>query len=140
MIQDHMKIWLLYPGFTLEQFGELPEWLDETDERPAAEQLGERWRPIEGLWQRVLLPRRTRDADGKETKLMYPALRIGGEDHRLLGVIHLRHDLLALFENSLVAIVKSEPSSGASPFMNGVFDVGRVELRGVEAPAAEAAE
>ena len=49
-IRDPMRIWLLRPGFTLAQFGGLPAWLDETDERPGAEQLGARWRPVEGVW------------------------------------------------------------------------------------------
>ena len=129
MIHDHMKIWLLYPGFSLEQFGQLPEWLDDTDERRAAEQLGERWQPIEGAWQGVLLPRTTLDSDSKNTTtLTYPAIRIGGEDHRVLGVIHLRHDIVVLCEGDLVGIVKSEPSWGANSLWNGVWNVGRVAL------------
>ena len=57
---------------------------------------------------------------------MYPALRLGGEDHRVLGAIHLRHDLVVLCEGDLVGIVRSEPSLGASSLWNGVWDVGRI--------------
>jgi hypothetical protein len=93
MIRDHMEIWLLRPGFTLEQFGKLPEWLDETDERPGAEQLGERWQPIEGLW-----------------RLEGSALHGDGQAHELLGAIHLRCELMMLFEDNLVAFVQSDRS------------------------------
>lgn len=73
MIRDHMKIWLLHPDFKLASFGKLPEWLDETDERPAVEQLGARWQPLEApremvsvtVWVKVEKPERDKDGKAK---------------------------------------------------------------------------
>ena len=112
MIRDHMRIWLLRPGFELRPFGKLLSWLDETDERSAAEQLGERWRPIV-----------------KAFRLEGSALYGDGQAHELLGAIHLPRELVMLFENDLVAIVQSDRS----------FEVSRIELR-CEAPMTEVAE
>jgi hypothetical protein len=115
MVKDHMRVWLLRPRFTLEQFGKLPAYLDETDARPAAEQLVERWQPIEGAF-----------------RLEGSALCGDGQAHELLGAIHLRYELVMLFENDLVAIVQSDRS----------FEVNRIEdyVRACDAPPAEAAE
>ena len=93
MIRHHMRIWLLRPGFTLEQFGELPSWLDETDERPGAKQLGEHWQPIEGAW-----------------RIEGSALHGDGHAHELLGAIHLRRELMMLLEDDLVEFVQSDRS------------------------------
>jgi hypothetical protein len=102
MIKDRMRVWLLRPGFTLTQFGKLPRWLDETDARPAAEQLGARWRPVEAAF-----------------RLEGSALCGDGISHELLGAIHLPRELVMLFEGDLVAIVQSDRS----------FSVSRIELQ-----------
>jgi hypothetical protein len=102
MIRDHTRIWLLRPGFTLEQFGELPSYLDETDERPAVEQFGKRWCPIDELFW----------LDGS-------ALHSNGGVHEVLGAIHLRHELVMVFEDELVAVVQSDRS----------MEVSRITLR-----------
>jgi len=100
MIRDHMRIWLLRPGFTLGHFGNLPSYLDETDERSAAEQFGPRWRPIEHAF-----------------RLEGSALCGDGHAYELLGAIHLRYEFVMLFENDLIAIVQSDRS----------FEVSRIE-------------
>jgi hypothetical protein len=93
MIKDHTRIWLLRPGFTLEQFGKLPSWLDETDERPAAEQFGERWLPIEG-------------SGGWKVR----GLHGDGQVYEPPGAIHFPRELVMLFDDDLVAIVQSDRS------------------------------
>ena len=122
MIQDHTRIWLLRPG--VRELGDVPSYLDETDARPAAEQFSERWRPIDELW-----------------RLEGSALHGDGQAHELLGAIHLRNELVMLFEGSLVAIVQSDRSLEVSQI---VFEIGWIELpddsEGCKAPAAEAAE
>jgi hypothetical protein len=102
MIRDHMRIWLLRPGSTLEQFGELPSWLDETDVRDAVNQLGERWRPI----------------DEEGFNMERSALH-GNGAHEVLGAIHLRHELVMVFEDEPVAVVQSDKS----------FEVSRIDLQ-----------
>jgi hypothetical protein len=91
MIHDHINIWLLRPG--VGGFGELPSWLDDTDARSAAEQLGERWRPIDGAW-----------------RLEGSGLWDSDYCHELLGAVRLPNQLVMLFENNLVAIVESDRS------------------------------
>ena len=118
----HTRIWLLRPG--VRDLGDVPSYLDETDARPAAEQFSERWRPIDELW-----------------RLEGSALHGDGQAHELLGAIHLRNELVMLFEGSLVAIVQSDRSLEVTQI---VFEIGRIELaddsEGCKAPAAEAAE
>ena len=106
---DQMRIWLLRPG--VEGFGELPSWFDESAFRSAAEQLGQRWRPIvghnfrlegSGLWDR-------------------------NECHELLGAIHLWNQLVMLFENGLAAIVESDRS----------FEVARLQFEVSWLPVVE---
>jgi hypothetical protein len=112
MIQDHTRVWLLRPGFTLEQFGQLPDWLDETSDRPGAEQLGMRWQPVEGSWGF----RRYNGADS-DAKLWN-----GERGFELLGAVHLRNELLMVFEDDVVAIVASSPA-----YDQPAMQVGRVE-------------
>ena len=118
MIRDHMKIWLLHPDFKLASFGKLPEWLDETDERPAVEQLGARWQPLEApremvsvtVWVKVEKPERDKDGKAKPafpTILTYPALRLDERNHLLFGAIRLRHELVMLYEDGIVNIPQS---------------------------------
>lgn len=117
MIRNHMRIWLLHPDFTVRQFGELPAWLDETDERGAVEQLGARWQPLEVPREMVSVTvtvpvKPEHDKDGKEkpafpTILTYPALRIDERNHLLFGAIHLRHELVMLYEDGIVNIPRS---------------------------------
>ena len=95
MIHDHMRVWLLRPG--VGDFGDLPSLLDETDPRPGAEQLGQRWQPIEGMF-----------------RLEGSALHGDGQVHELLGAIRLRNELLMLFEDQFAAIVQSDRSITAS--------------------------
>ncbi len=91
MIQASMSIWLLRPG--VRGFGELPKLLDETEPRPAAEQFGTHWQPIKAQW-----------------RLGGSALHGGGGTHELLGAIRLRNELVMIFENSLIAAVRSDRS------------------------------
>ena len=110
MIRDHMRIWLLRPGFTIQQFGKLPGWLDETDERSAAEQLGARWRPIEQAF-----------------RLEGSALYGDGHAYEVLGAIHLRNELVMLCENEMVVVVQSNAAGAATEDRS--FEVSRIELR-----------
>jgi hypothetical protein len=89
-----MNIWLLRPGVELQDFGELPKYLDETDERPAVTQLGACWQPIGGLFR----------LEGSKL------CGIGGSPHELLGAIHLLRELVMLFEGDLIAVVQSDRS------------------------------
>ena len=91
MIHNPMNVWLLRPG--VRGFGDLPSYLDDTDARPAAEQFGERWRPIEAQW-----------------RLEGSAVHGDGQVHELLGAIRLQRELVMLFENDLIAIVASDRS------------------------------
>ena len=93
MIRDHMKIWLLRPGFTLEQFGKLPEWLDATDERPGAEQLGARCS-------------QSRDCGGWKARRCTATARRTNCSARSI----CRCELMMLFEDNLVAFVQSDRS------------------------------
>jgi hypothetical protein len=99
MIHDHMNIWLLRPG--VGGFGDLPTLLDDTDKRGGAEQLGERWEPIEGNWRFM---RYGWDSNSK--------LWNGNQSFELLGAIWLRaaNELAMIFEDGLVAIVQSDQS------------------------------
>jgi len=105
-----MRIWLLRPGFTIQQFGKLPAWLDETDERSAAEQLGALWRPIVGQVFRL---------DGS-------ALYSDGHAYEVLGAIHLRNELVMLCENEMVVVVQSDAAGPATEDRS--FEVSRIEL------------
>jgi hypothetical protein len=113
-LHDRTRFWLLRPGFTLARFGQLPSWLDETDERPATEQLGERWQPLDGQW------RFHRYGQACNSKIWN-----GSQGFELLGSIHLRRELLMLFEGSVVAIVKSIPA-----YSRPALEVGRVDIAG----------
>lgn len=120
MILDHMRIWLLRPG--VRDLGELPSWLDETDTRPGAEQFGERWQPIDELW-----------------RLEGSALHGDGQAHELLGAVHLKSELVMLFEDQMAAIVQSDRSLKVSQV---AFEVGWFEPDddAGEVPLEEAAE
>ena len=110
MIHDHMNIWLLRPG--VGGFGNLPALLDDTDKRGGAEQFGKHWRPIEGTW-----------------RLEGSALHGDGGSCELLGAIRLPNELVMIFENNLVAIVKSDRT----------FEVSRIQfaVRWIELPKEE---
>ena len=86
MIRDHMRIWLLRPGFTLEQFGKLPILARRDRRTSRSRAIGERWLPIEGSggWK-------------------VPGLHGDGQVYEPLGAIHLPHELVMLFEDDLVA-------------------------------------
>jgi hypothetical protein len=98
MIHDHMNIWLLRPGV-----GGFPTLLDDTDKRGGAEQIGERWEPLEDAW-----------------RLEGAALHGAGRAFELLGAIWLRaaNELVMGFEDGFVAIVQSDRS----------FEVAWIEL------------
>ena len=114
MIHDHMNIWLLRPG--VGGFGDLPTLLDDTDKRGGAEQLGERWEPIEENWG---FRRYGQDSNSK--------LWNGNQSFELLGAIWLRaaNELVMVFEYGFVAIVQSDRSFEVSRIY---FEVAWIEL------------
>jgi hypothetical protein len=91
----------------------LPELLDDTDQRPAAVQLGDHWQPIKTTWRL--------EGSGLSNATYYGA----GAVHALLGAIRLPNELVMLFENQLVAIVQPSRAFEVSQIM---FEVHWIEL------------
>ena len=116
-------IWLLmHPQAEPEHLGFMPDFFDDTDPRPAAEQLAERyahgggWHPhSKGVW-------RMRESDGA---LIYPGSNPGedGEEDEVFPLIALARlplsdETLLFFVGALLAVVKET---------DGSFDVTRVD-------------
>jgi hypothetical protein len=95
---------LLHPDVGPDVFGEVPEFLDPTDPRPAREQFNERyahgggWRPMKG-WRL-----------SKDNVLQYSYGDSGGEEPPLrpLAQTKLRKELIVLYEHSWVAIIQED--------------------------------
>jgi hypothetical protein len=88
MIRNRNNVWLLRPGVA--GLGTLPEQLDDTETRSAAEQFADHWQPIDERWQ-----------------LENSTLRGGDGAHELLGAIRLvaANELVMIFEGGFVAVM-----------------------------------
>lgn len=90
----------LHPFVTMDHIGAIPYWLDEHDLRPASEQLhsayghGGGWSPFNGF----------RLAD--DNSLTYP----GDPALRPIAEMHLRDELVLMYEHSWVAIIQPDRS------------------------------
>ena len=107
MIHNHINVWLLRPG--VRSFGVLPTLLDDTDTRPGAEQLGEKWKPIDRLW-----------------RLEGSALRDGSNAFELLGAIRLPRELVMIFEGGFVVIMAGGSRDFTVAWLD--FEVASIEL------------
>jgi hypothetical protein len=93
-----IKIRALHPRVTMDHVGMIPYWLDESDPRPAAKQLdscyshGGGWHPFTGfkLWE--------------NNSLKYP----GDPPLRPLAEMHLRQELILIYEHSWVVIIQPD--------------------------------
>lgn len=91
---------LLHPNATLDDVGFIPHWLDVDDARPARDQLdsnyqhGGGWRPFKGFVM------------AKDGSIKYP----GDDPLAPLACIHLRDELIIIYECGFVAIRQTDRS------------------------------
>jgi len=98
-------IWeLLHPGMTSEHLGLIPDFLEESDPRPAREQIDERyahgggWRPMKGF------------RFGPHYLLIYP----GNPPMAPVARVRLRNELIMLYPHAWLVIVQPDQSFEAS--------------------------
>jgi hypothetical protein len=95
-----VNVKLLHPRATSEHIGMIPYWLDENNPLPAAEQLdanyghGGGWRPFKGFTLR------------KDYSIDYP----GDPPLRPIAEMHLRDELILMYEQGWVAVIQPDRS------------------------------
>lgn len=101
-----MKVQLLHPRATLEMFGQIPRWLNETNPAPAAKQLDQNypfggWQPFAGAKL------------NKDLSFSYP----GDPPQPALGIIYFREERVVFYPYSWVGIIQSD----------GAFELARLD-------------